>query len=472
VSIEYFARTDVGKVRKENQDSYGVLEAQNFYVVCDGMGGGAAGDFASRCAVDILLKSFEVLKKSNVDAIVGELSFPLEDEYKRPIAALRLANRVLHNFTKKYPNLMGMGTTVVTALFDLEHRRLHIYHVGDSRLYRIRNGVLELMTKDHSKVNELIDLGKMREDEVKTAEIQSMITRALGTNAKVKIDYRSVELLPDDCFVMCTDGLNGEIDDDIIRNAVIKNNGNVQGTAMQLVDCANNAGGRDNTTVIALRFKNGDYGTAITYPITTQEVVTVGEENAAETIQEDKLFKPLVSQAKIKVPKIAKQKGLFNNPLILGLLLTAVIVGVAFFPKKVMNENPGTKLTDLAGKIAGVQLDVRTPSPAQLAAFRRADDSIQKLQLIQDWFRNKERTTEPLHNFSVAVTENGQVQLSGVTGKSPLDIKLPVGGCSIRLGYKNYKIITERMALVGELQIPVEMGASLQPVVVIMIPAD
>ncbi len=92
-----------------------------------------------------------------------------------------------------------------------------MYHVGDSRLYRLRNGELALLTKDHSKVNELLDEGKISEEDIKTAEIQSMITRALGTGPKVKIDYKAEEVLDGDVFVLCSDGLNGEISDDEIK---------------------------------------------------------------------------------------------------------------------------------------------------------------------------------------------------------------------------------------------------------------
>ena len=128
-----------------------------------------------------------------------------------------LANRLLHNLTLKYPKLAGMGTTAVAARFERETGLMHIYHTGDSRIYRIRSGIIELLTKDHSKVNELIDEGKMREDEVKTAELQSMITRALGTGATVKVDYRALVVRPGDYYIMCSDGLNGEIDESSVH---------------------------------------------------------------------------------------------------------------------------------------------------------------------------------------------------------------------------------------------------------------
>lgn len=471
--VDYAARTDVGRIRKENQDSYGVMEAQNFYMVCDGMGGGAAGDFASRCAVEVMMKSFELMKTDDINAVIEHPPVSIGEEFERPITALRMANRALYNLTQKYPKLTGMGTTAVAVLFDLQSRRLHMYHVGDSRLYRLRHGTLELLTKDHSKINELLDQGKMKEDDVKTAEIQSMITRALGTGAKVRVDYRSVELLPDDVFVMCTDGLNGEIDDALIQDIMKKNGDNMEAIATQLIDSANNAAGRDNTTVIALHFKDSDYGSDVTYPIPTQSVVTFEEETAGETACEDKLLKTVQRQVKVKVPKSARDKKLLNNPLVLGILLTALIVGVAFFPKKVMQANPDTKLTDLSGNLTGIRLDVRMPTDAELASFRRAEDSIQKLQLIQDWFKNCQTATVPLENVAVVITGNGKEQFKGMSSeKAPLDVPLPLGSCTIRLTYRNYRIITPKMELVGTLSSSVEPGATFKPVLAIMLPVN
>jgi protein phosphatase len=471
--IQFSARTDVGKVRKENQDSFGVLEAKNFYAVCDGMGGGAAGDFASRCAADIVVKALEILSAGNVESIIGKLPFPLSDEYQRPIAAIRLANRALHNFTLKYPKLAGMGTTLVAVSVDMPNHCIHIYHVGDSRVYRVRDGVIALLTKDHSKVNELIDQGKMTEAEVKTAEIQSMITRALGTNAKVRIDYQCVELLVDDYFVLCSDGLNGEIDDRTIRNVIVKNRGKVDAIAAELIARANAAGGRDNTTAIAIRVIDESGNMMSDGVVPVRGVATVGEETDEQLALEDKVLKSLLTQTLVKVPKSARERNLFNNPIVLGAVMAVLVSVVAFVPKRVIKTQPDTKLSDLTGKVSGIALDIRVPTPEQLAVFSKAEDNIQRLEIIQDWQRSKDSMTLPLENVVVTITENGKEQFNGMSAAKPVKIILPQGACVIKAHYKNYKMVSgDRMELRDTVTIPVEIGTTLQSVVLIMIPAS
>jgi protein phosphatase len=220
MKISYYAKTDVGAVRTENQDSYGINSEKKLFIVCDGMGGGAAGAFASKTAVEVMLKSFDKLTLDNIIAITGNGG--LNSENLRPAASIMLANRYLNNLTLKYPKLKGMGTTSVAVKFEPELSLLRVYHTGDSRVYRLRAGVLELLTKDHSKINELIDAGKMKEEDVKSAEIQSMITRAVGTDPTVKVDYTTYETKEGDCYIVCSDGLNSEINDTLIKEIIEK----------------------------------------------------------------------------------------------------------------------------------------------------------------------------------------------------------------------------------------------------------
>jgi protein phosphatase len=140
------------------------------------MGGGTAGGFASRAAVEVMLKSFDKLTLDNIKTVTGNGG--LNSENLRPATSIMLANRYLNNLTLKYPKLKGMGTTAIAVKFEPEICLLRSYHSGDSRLYRLRSGVLELLTKDHPKVNELVDAGKMRKEDVKSAEMQSMITQS------------------------------------------------------------------------------------------------------------------------------------------------------------------------------------------------------------------------------------------------------------------------------------------------------
>ncbi|MHB9155486.1 MAG: PP2C family protein-serine/threonine phosphatase [Endomicrobiales bacterium] len=472
MKIEYSAKTDVGKLRKENQDSFGISKAKNFYFVCDGMGGGAAGDFASRTAVEVILQSMVTLKKSALATLAGSVMAAVPEEFQYPAASIRLANRALWNFSSRYAKLSGMGTTIVAALYDERKAMLHIYHVGDSRLYRMRSGNFELLTRDHSKVNELLEQGKMREEEVKTAEIQSMITRALGTGARVKVDYRTEFVLPGDHFVLCSDGLNTELDDEEIKKIVAAGLDNSEEITGKLIAAANNAGGRDNTTVITMIAVNDD-SEPMPYIKKPVSVNTLPEETAEETNLEDRVLKEILTAAGIKVPKNALEKGILSNPLYLGILITALIVGAGILLTRVNKRPPpDTELMDLAGKITGLRVDIRTPSEEQMSEYNNCEDTVQRLQMIQDWNSDRGQHTLPLRNVEIILTREGKEQFRGLTGGSPLEVRVDRGIYQMHFSYANYRILTEKMESKDILTVSVEPSEALRPVVIILVPEN
>lgn len=462
MKIDFYAKTDVGRVRQENQDCYGFLEDEAFFYVCDGMGGGAAGDFASKAAVEVTNTAFKQLKDEDVSSVMITPSF--SNSVLRPLAAVRLANRALYNMSRDYPKLAGMGTTFAGIMLDREKDIIHIYHVGDSRVYRVRNGEIELLTKDHSKINELLEQGKMREDEVKTAEIQSMITRALGTAPTVKIDYRVEQVLTGDYFVLCTDGLNGEIDDKTIRNIVFLNRSSTELIAKELVREANDHGGKDNTTVLAVKISEGNAATnqagSLTY---------FGDENAKQTAIEDRLLKGVLRKAGIKVPKTAHERSFLGNPIVMGTFLTAILVGVSFFLLNRDEKIHDTKLIELSGKVAGISLEVRTPSHDQITGYKKSDDAVQKLQMIQDWLREKDKLTVPLENVQISIDGNGKEQFKGLTDSAPVDIQLPRGRFIVHLSYPGYRIINERMETRDYIDVSVEQADNYRKITALMI---
>ena len=378
--IVFSAKTDTGRVRKENQDSYGISEGKNIYFLCDGMGGGAAGDFASRCAVEVMLKAFEILNRDDIDRVVEFSGGKFSYELLLMVAAIRLANRALSNLAGEYPKLYGMGTTLTSVYFEPVRNILHIFHVGDSRVYRLRSGVLELLTKDHSKVNELVEQGKMKEEEVKTAEIQSMITRALGTAQKVKVDYRPEYVKDEDYFLLCTDGLNGEIDDSEIKSIISANRADLDVMTSKLIGAANRAGGRDNTTVIALK-AHDEKGEMYPYDSRPGKVITFEEETPEETKNEDRTLKKIFSSARIDIPKSAQKRSFMENPLVLGMLLAMLVALLGFYTTKCSTErvSTNTQLITLAGKFSGLKVEIREPTPELCQIFRKSDDTVAKL---------------------------------------------------------------------------------------------
>jgi len=468
--LEHFEVTDVGKVRLENQDSFGVSESETLFVVCDGMGGGAAGDFASQFAADIILKSFRMLNSREVKNIVGNASLSDSPEALIPAASIRLANRAVKNYSDRFARLAGMGTTVSAVLFDKRKGVAHIYNVGDSRVYRIRSGKIELLTKDHTKVSELVESGKMRPEEVKSAEIQSMLTRALGTQLLVKVDCRAEYIKPNDCYIICSDGITGELEDFTIRDIVALNKDNAENVAKELIYAANNAGGRDNSTVIAVKVECSNY---LKMPVINEKfegILTIPEETLNESYAEEKLLKKILPRVKVRVPDTAKEKNIFKNPVYAGTIFAVLFLGAIFFFLNSKKNAFEKGLDDFTGGISGVSIEVRSPTNEQLDEFQKSTDKVFKLQLIQDWLKDKGKETEPVSDVYIVVKGLNEEEFSGISGPRPLEVELAKGSHEIGIRYPGYKIITDKMEYKDSINVTLELGDKLRPIVLIIVP--
>ncbi len=228
--------SDIGNIRKLNEDTFGILERDRFnlFVICDGMGGHNAGEIASRMAKDAILTSIE----ENYD----------QDEPGAVLAdAIKFANREIFRRSDSERSMRGMGTTVTAALSH--GGRIDVAHVGDSCLYLIRNHSIHKITKDHSYVQELVDLGKLAQEEAKHHPNKNIITRAVGTNAEVIVDTYSFETEKDDIYVLCTDGLTDYLSDEEILNEVTSHD-DKKDSVLFLADMAKERGGKDNITLV------------------------------------------------------------------------------------------------------------------------------------------------------------------------------------------------------------------------------
>ncbi|MCL2389071.1 MAG: protein phosphatase 2C domain-containing protein [Elusimicrobia bacterium] len=468
--LRYFAQTNTGIVRKENQDTFGVSVANNIYFVCDGMGGGAAGDFASKCATEVMLKSMELITDEVIGQIVGTNYRAFTNYILRPVVAIRLANRMLSNLTEKYPKLRGMGTTVTALMYEPSKGLAHIYHVGDSRVYRLRSGTLTLLTKDHSKVNELIDEGKMSEAEAKTAELQSMITRALGTASVVKIDYKTDLVRAGDVYIICSDGLNGEIEDGTIRDIININKPDPKTIPQELILSAISAGGRDNITVVTLLAE--DDGAAYEAPSKTQEeAITIPEETAEQSAAEDKFLSKNAASFTVEVPKSAREKNIFN-PLILALLFVLLMVG-GIFVYSVIPRAPSTEFKELTGAFSGLELNVRTISPEHLRRIAQTHDRVFRLELFAQAFRQPELYTIALENVKIIITDvqpHSPHKFLGLSGSEALEIRLPAGRYVLQAIHPGYRILNAQFEPVRTLDISLELSQALRNFTIIMMP--
>jgi serine/threonine protein phosphatase PrpC len=222
------AVTDAGRRRRRNEDSY-VLQPPLF-AVADGMGGAQAGEIASRIAASVLRDSSPHKGEAAVVALIQE------------------ANRRVYEAAASDEARSGMGTTMTAAL--VEDETVHIGHVGDSRAYRVRDGLLEQLTEDHSLVAELVRSGRLSQEEAEVHPQRSVITRVLGTDPDVDVDTFSVATRPGDLFMLCSDGLTSMVDDQTILGIVERRRSSLENTAQALVDAANKGGGEDNITVV------------------------------------------------------------------------------------------------------------------------------------------------------------------------------------------------------------------------------
>ncbi len=231
------AVSDRGRQRRSNEDAFGYSIEDGIYLVCDGLGGAAAGEVASSMAVDELLRMF--------GGRAGTV--PLEDAVKR---AIRTANRAIYSYAQRNPQLHGMGTTLVGLA--VEERRIVVFNVGDSRCYRLRNLHLKQISLDHSLVEERVRMGRMTHDEALRSPLRHVITRALGTQEHVEPDLFALEAEPGDLFLLCSDGLTGKIDDSSIASMLAENL-SLDELCARLVNAANEAGGPDNITCLLVR---------------------------------------------------------------------------------------------------------------------------------------------------------------------------------------------------------------------------
>lgn len=241
----------MGTRRSNNEDAFGLHEDLGLFVVADGMGGHSCGEVASAMAVESIATFF---RHAHVDE---ESTWPYayDDAFSFTANKLRtaisVANEKIHAHAQDHPESRGMGTTVVATAVN--ESTLSIAYVGDSRAYLIRDGALDLLTSDHSWVNEQVKLGHLSGDEAARHPFRNVITKALGTRDEAQPDLRDLEIRPGDRVLLCTDGLNSMLDDATIL-ATASSEPEPSALCKKLVDLANEAGGEDNITVIVMKW--------------------------------------------------------------------------------------------------------------------------------------------------------------------------------------------------------------------------
>jgi protein phosphatase len=248
LAVEVAGKTDVGCVRANNEDNFGFDSRYGIFVVCDGMGGQAAGEVASKMGVDIMLDYF----RRETLAAPGALSIGTAASAgaKSLASAIQLANQTIFQAGHQENGQSGMGSTIVAAL--LRGGSLAIGHVGDSRIYLIRRGEIQQLTEDHSWVMEQVRLGYITREQAEKSELQNIILRALGSEEAVEADVEDLVALPGDLLLMTSDGLTRHVKDEEILEVVQRAAGLEQACTV-LVETAKQRGGDDNITCLLVR---------------------------------------------------------------------------------------------------------------------------------------------------------------------------------------------------------------------------
>lgn len=245
--LDCVALSDTGRVREHNEDTIGVDGEIGLLVLADGMGGYNAGEVASGIAVKTIVNlvreavAREDLEGSDQETGLARASIILRD-------AIYRANKIIHQTSKTQPQCEGMGTTIVSCLFY--DNRVSIAHVGDSRLYRLRNDRFEQITMDHSLLQELVDRGFYSQEEAQRATNKNYVTRALGVEPNVEVEINEQAVQKGDYYVLCSDGLSDMVEDEDIHLTISTFSANLDSVAKQLTQLANDNGGRDNVSVV------------------------------------------------------------------------------------------------------------------------------------------------------------------------------------------------------------------------------
>ena len=255
--LQIVTRSDPGMVRSNNEDAVMANPQRGFAVLADGMGGYNAGEVASGMAIALLgtelEKAFVAREPSSEDASGQSWArVTLRAEMAR-------VNGAIYQAAQSQPQYAGMGTTLVVGVFH--DNKVTVAHIGDSRLYRLRGEDFQQVTRDHSLLQEQIDSGLITPEQARHSQNKNLVTRAVGIDPEVEAEIHDHEVLPGDVYLFCSDGLNDMVEDEEIAMTLGALSANLELCAMQLIQMANDNGGRDNVSVILVKVK-GDFPAA------------------------------------------------------------------------------------------------------------------------------------------------------------------------------------------------------------------
>ena len=249
-ALQSASLTDPGRVRDHNEDCVESRPEIGLYVLADGMGGYNAGEVASGMATSLIADGLaDSWSAQEVDRLSRSEAMALSERIVRE--QIVRANTAIYSTSQNNPECAGMGTTLVVCHFY--DNFVSVAHIGDSRLYRLRGETMDQVTRDHSLLQEQLDSGLITPEEAKLSQNKNLVTKALGIDPTVEPELHVYETEPEDLFLLCSDGLNDMVDDEEIRLTLLTLRSNPSLTVQQLVQAANDNGGRDNVSTILVR---------------------------------------------------------------------------------------------------------------------------------------------------------------------------------------------------------------------------
>jgi PPM family protein phosphatase len=250
MKIRYAAKTDVGMKRTHNEDYFSLIEDEQLFIVADGMGGHASGEVASKLAAETVGEFYQRTKDEDA-TWPYKMDRSLSYIENRLVCGIKLANLRIFETSNRDLRYKGMGTTIVSCLVSGD--KIYVGHVGDSRVYRVREGGIAQLTRDHSLLEDYKEAKPdMTEEEERNFPHKNVITRALGMRETVQVDIKAHQIQSGDLFILCSDGLSGMVPDEQILY-IASNAKSLERAVAELVDAANRAGGTDNVTTLLLQ---------------------------------------------------------------------------------------------------------------------------------------------------------------------------------------------------------------------------
>ena len=250
MKIRYAAKTDVGMKRTHNEDYFSLIEDEQLFLVADGMGGHASGEVASKLAAETVGEFYQRTKDEDA-TWPYKMDRSLSYIENRLVCGIKLANLRIFETSNRDLRYKGMGTTIVSCLVSGD--KIYVGHVGDSRVYRVRDGQIQQLTRDHSLLEDYKEAKPdMTEEEERNFPHKNVITRALGMRETVQVDIRAHQIKSGDIYILCSDGLSGMVQDEQILH-VTANAKSLERAVAELVDAANRNGGTDNVTTLLLQ---------------------------------------------------------------------------------------------------------------------------------------------------------------------------------------------------------------------------